>query len=121
MPLPRETLAALLRPSLPSGLRFLTYGRTLDGLTAPTLVLSLDEVVPSPQPQAWHRYQFSLKLIVPQAEFAEADENLEALLVEVLLALEATALPAWTSATRVVVDETWHGYSITFTADFDRN
>lgn len=117
----RQLLAQALEPLLPA-VRVLDYALELGGLEGPAVMIRLDEVLPSPQPQAWRRYRFTLVVVVDTITPGPADDELDATLELVLDALDLTDLPAWTSAQRAVVTDgedrpRWPAYEVGLTLD----
>lgn len=93
--------------------------RTVDGLTAPTVLVWSVSVVPSPLRMAWRDWTITAVCVVPQTDPTEIVEDaLEDLLADVLTALDdATAVGIlWTTAERVTLEGTWPAYRITTTA-----
>ena len=93
--------------------------RTLDGLSAPTVLVWSTSVVPSPLRMAWRDWSIAAVCAVPQTDPTEIVEDaLEDLLADVLTALDdASAVGIlWTTADRVTLDGAWPAYRITITA-----
>lgn len=114
---PRALVADALAASLePAGVIVLPFARDVGVITAPTVMVRLDEVSRLPQAPASHQlYQYTLVVLVPQTEPGPADVALDALLEDVLFAVEHnTTLPQWRTAKRGVwLDTTTPAYEVT--------
>lgn len=116
---PRLQLVDVLEPLVPDGVRVLGFARDLDAPgTAGTVMVRVDEVVPSSQPQAVREYRVALVLVVAQTTTGEDD--LDDLLETVLALLEETKTGiVWTAARRATFEEKFPAYEIDTTVHFN--
>lgn len=120
MATPRGQVVDILAGLAPEGVRVLPYARDID---APgrdgTVMVRVDEVTPSSQPQALREYGIALVLVVPQVTTGE--DLLDGLLEAVLKLLEKSRTGiVWTAARRAVFEEKFPAYEITTTVHFDK-
>lgn len=122
MSTPRSEVASVLTAALPADIRIIPYARSLDAAGATgTVMIRIDEVNPSANPQALREYVFALILVVPQT--TTADDDLDALLEDVLHALESRDVPngiVWTHAARATFEEKFPAYQVDLTVHFAR-
>lgn len=108
----RDEVVAALRDSVPEGITVMPYSRSADAVSGPTVMVRVDEVRPSDQPQAFREYQFSLLVITDRTEPGVADAELDALLEDVLYALDQSRLPVWTNATPANFEDAFPCYQV---------
>lgn len=96
----------------PLAVTVMAYSRSVDNIERDTVMVRVDEVRPSSQPQAFRQYGFALLVMVPQTEPGVADLALDDLLEDVLLALDDSELPTWSLATRAVYEEKFPCYQV---------
>lgn len=122
MTTPRLALASALATALPDNVHVEPYARDGYVVTKPTVMLRIDEVSRSVKaPQADRRYTYALLVVVPQTStHGPADDRLDALLEDVLYAIEQDHdLPQWTSCKRAVfADDELPAYEVTIPVDF---
>ena len=96
----------------PASFRVRTDYRVVDGLEAPTVLVRLESL--TPDPPAWVTATVHLLVATPATE---DEDELEAWLADVLAALSTDDAHGilWTTATRVVLDDTWPAWDITTT------
>ena len=98
------------------------YARNVDALPGPTLMVRVDEVNPHPNARSWRAYTVALLVIVPHTDVvADAEAELDALLEDVLHALEQDTTPlTWSTARRAVFEGDWPCYEITLTVPISK-
>lgn len=111
----RQLVVDALTLSLPDEVTVMPYARALVAITGPTVLVRVDTVTPSTQPQAWHLYAMSLCVLTALQDPAAAEAELDDLLLDVLFAIDSSDLPAWTLARRATFDDTLHGYEVVLT------
>lgn len=122
------TLAAEAGPGLPlAGVAVIAYARNIDPPQVPTVLVRVDEVSPSvpsrdnPIPNAWRTYGFALVLVPSTSEPGTADDELDALLEDVLYAIDQHDRLTWTKATRgTYQDTTYPAYEVALTVPFTK-
>lgn len=87
----------------------------LGTLTRAAVRVRVDTVRPSTNPQAWHTYDLALVIVSALQDAEAAEAELDDLLLDVLFAVEDTESLVWTTATRVTVDDSLHGYQVALT------
>lgn len=100
----RAALDALIRPHLPAGIDLVTYSRDLGTVTRSTVMLRLDRVTPGPA-SGFRNYSFALVLVAAKTAPGPGDDELEALLEDVLFIVEnklGEVAVTWTEAQRGV-------------------
>lgn len=103
----RSEIAALLQgPLQTAGVRLIPYSRDIDLPETNTVMIRLDRVIPAAA-RGLTTYEFSLILIAAKQTAPAADDELEELLEDVLLALDkrSDAGITWSSATRATYKE----------------
>lgn len=118
---PRAQVVNVLTAALPPDITVLPYAKNLDTAGNGTVMVRIDEVVPSSNPQALREYRFALVLVVPQT--LTGDDLLDALLEDVLYALESRDVPngiVWNSATRATFEDKFPAYQVDLTVHFAR-
>lgn len=112
----RSEVVAVLSTALPTDIEVMPYARNIDSAGKGRVMVRVDEVVPSDQPQALREYRFALILVVPQT--TTGDDELDALLEDVLYALESRDVPngiVWRTATRATYEEKFPAYQVDIT------
>lgn len=104
----RDDAVATLRQAVPNDLDVEPYSRAgIEALSRPSILVKLTNVEPEPTaPQAARRYTFELVLVSALTEAGPADDELEALLEDVLYVLEQHDRFVFVSATRGVYEGT---------------
>lgn len=83
-------------------------------ITEPTVMVRVDRARPGAHPRAWRSYDVALLVIAPKTEVGPADDQLDDLLEDVLLALEESPdLITWTTAERAVYQDAQPAYEVT--------
>lgn len=112
----RQLVVAALEAALaPQDVTVMAYSRSVDNIARNTVMVRVDEVRPSTNPQAFREYTFALLVLVPQTEPGVADAELDALLEDVLHAIDQSDLPVWTLASRASFEERFPAYEIALT------
>lgn len=114
----RSDVAAALKPLLPTRIKIIDVPRSLDGLEAnhPVVVLYRESVKPAPNAMGTCLNSMSLWIINPGADLTRAENALDALLDEVLGALDDIMWLNWETAERSVFgDNQAPAYKITMT------
>lgn len=116
MSIARQHVVQALQDGL-TGVTVIPYAR---GITpaGPTVLVRVDQVTPVPQaPIAGYRiYQVAVLVVTPLIDpTGPADDAADELLERVLAVVEATPDLTWSTAARVVVDDTLLGYQVTLT------
>lgn len=108
----RTEVVAALTAVLPSDITILPYSRSIDPPYQSTVMVRVDEVRPSVQPQAFREYKFAVLVIAKHATFGAADDELDSLLEDVLLAIDKSTLLTWQLATRASFEEKYPAYEV---------
>lgn len=108
----RDEVVAVLTAAMPTGIAVLPYSRDIDPPSQPTVMVRIDEVTPSSQPQALRDYGFALILVASKTTPGPADDELDALLEDVLTALDASEQITWSKATRATFNEQYPAYQV---------
>lgn len=111
----RSLVVDALNAALDSDVVVIPYARNLDAILGPTVMVRIDSVTPSTQPQAWHLYEMSLCVVTALQDSLAAEAELDDLLLDVLFAVDQSDLPTWTVARRATFDDTLHGYEVVLT------
>lgn len=103
MPTPRQIIVAALDAALPSDVDVITYAHNIDAPTRSTVMVRVDRVTPAGNLRA---YTFGLVLIAAKTTSGPADDELDALLEDVLFAIR-TSMDGmtWTEAIRATYGE----------------
>lgn len=114
----RSEITALLTATgaLP-GVQVIAYAREIDPPQMSTVMVRIDEVRPSKVAQGLQDYDFALVCIAAKTAAGPGDDELDALLEDVLLAVQK-ASPAgitWSSAKRATYNETNPAYEVACT------
>lgn len=108
MALAREHIVTILTGALPSDVVVIPYARDIDPPSKSTVMVRIDTLRPSRAAGGLWQVDAALVLIAARTTPGPADDELEALLQDVLYALNredvATAL-SWTEAKRAVYGE----------------
>lgn len=118
MPTPREVVSTILTGTLPNSIDVVPYGRNVDLITKPTVLVFIDEVAPAKTGGSQMRdYTFSLVLLSPlTVQTGAMDDELDDTLEEVLLALTSGVDGVlWGKATRGTFEEKYPAYTVTIT------
>lgn len=114
----RDEVVALLQAVLPDDINVMPYARSIDSITASTVMVAIDEITPGPVPQAAWEMTFALYCLTPMTTAGPADDELDALVLDVLFAMESSAIPntvRWTKATRATWEEQYPAYRVDIT------
>lgn len=103
-----DTLGTLV----PEGINVIPYAREIDPPTKPTVMVRIDEVNPSQFPTAIRDYGMALILIASKTAPGPADDELDALLEDVLTALDGSDQMSWSKATRATYNEQYPAYQV---------
>lgn len=120
--LARDVIVALLSAHVPSGVDVIAYARNIDPPSRSTVMVRIDKVTPSRAASALWEVTAALVLVSAKVTPGAGDDELDALLQDVLYALDqqdvANAL-SWTEANRAVYgepDPTNPAYEVVVTA-----
>lgn len=111
----RDEMVGLLQALLPSDIDVMPYAKNVDAIARSTVMVRIDEVTPSNMPQALRQYVFALLLLTPLTTAGPADDELDALLEDVLLALESSVndnRAIWSKATRATYEDKFPAYQV---------
>jgi len=115
---PRAAAHAALALELPTDVRVMAYARNIDRPDRDVVMLRQDGVEPHPAAPESHR-RYTLTAIVVGAKVdpdGGADDNLDALLEDVLHAVESSPILGWTEARRGTwLNTTAPAYEVTVT------
>jgi hypothetical protein len=102
MPSVRQQLADLLKPLLPSNVKIIDVPRSVDGVEAKKPVIIIYRETRAKAPNAIGDYMdtFTLWVISPFVDVRRAEDGLDDLLDEVLLALDTITWLNWSTAER---------------------
>lgn len=100
----RKAVAAALKPMLPSRVKLIDVPRSIDGLEVNKPVVLLYREKRSKAPNAIGDYQDTLALwvITPGVDPARAEDALDDILDDVILAVDSVKQIQWTSADRSI-------------------
>lgn len=112
----RSELKALLTApgALPADVALLDYASQIDPPARSTVMVRLDEVRPHPV-EGIRTYAFTLILLAAKVATGPADDELEALLEDVLLAISKPSGLAWEKAARGVYAESTPAFEVPLT------
>ena len=99
----RAHVHAALSPNMPAGVDFRAYPARIDTPNKRTVMIRVEDVRPDERaPVKFYLFTYTLLLVSPFTDDGRgaADEDLDELLEDVLLAVEATPDVQWTAATR---------------------
>jgi hypothetical protein len=117
----RNELVTLLDGLLPTDVDVIPYARAIDAPKRSTVLVRIDEVVPDPLPQVWRGYKFALVLIAARTDpDGPADDELDALLEDVLYAIDQSDTITWDKASRAVYRDTNPAYEVTLNVPFTK-
>ncbi|CCH79084.1 hypothetical protein BN12_40054 [Nostocoides japonicum T1-X7] len=110
----RAAVADLLTEHLPDDVDVIPYARNIDSPARSTVMLRLDEVTPGVA-SGLGTYTFALLLIAAKTSPGPADDELDALLEDVLYALDrlSDAGVTWSSARRATYEDKNPAYEVT--------
>ncbi|MBD3782447.1 MAG: hypothetical protein IE926_05735 [Micrococcales bacterium] len=122
MSTPRQLVADVLNAKLPNGTRVEPYAHDLDTITRDTVMLRIDEVTPHRElPRSHRNYRYTVIVLVPVNRKGSADDRLDALLEDVLHALDSTDLPSWSKVERGVwLNTTTPAYEVALDVPFSK-
>lgn len=100
----RSDLVAALKPLLPARIKFVDSPRSLDGLEAKTPVVQVyrETLAKAPNAQGTYLNTFALWIISPGVDVPRAEDTLDDLLDQVVVALDQVKWLNWTTADRSV-------------------
>lgn len=102
----RAELVAVLSPLLP-GIVVEAYSKDITPPAFTTVLVRLDSVEPMPEaPLGYRRYTFDVIVVAVKSEPGAADDELDAALEDVLMALDKSGVTTWTRAERGVFEST---------------
>lgn len=114
MTLPRDLVVDALNATAPDGVQVEPYARGLDNVARPVVMVRVDAVAPARNvAQGQRRYGCAVLVVVPTTDPGPADDELDALLEDVLEAIELAPKLDWTEAKRATLDDTWPAYEVT--------
>lgn len=98
----RSDLAAALKPLLPRNVKIVDVPRGLDGIetSRPVIMLYRETVEKAPNAQGSYFNTFAVWIISPNVDPKRAEDQLDAMLDEVIPALDAIAWLNWSKAER---------------------
>lgn len=110
----RAQIVDTLKLSLPRHWRFITSEGMPDRIDVPTVTVRQYEIEKLPQaPTGAYRYNFTVQLLSPVTDTAKAEDQLDELLPELLLALDDIPYVLWTTATKTLVNDLYFAYGLT--------
>lgn len=113
----RAQIEASLKPLLPKAWTIVPTQRTLDVFTKPVVMLKQDRIEHAPTaPLAAHLVSFIVTVADPNSDPAAAEDDLDAEVSELLLALGAIDYLNWTEAQKVLFQDRYLAYDITLQA-----
>jgi len=110
----RDLVHQELLAQLPAGYEVERWAPQLDNVQAPTLLLRVDTITPTPA-AGMHarRYGFTVLAVHPTAGATVEDvAEVDALAEDVLHAIDVSRKLTWTDAKRVSVDDAWAGWEV---------
>jgi hypothetical protein len=98
----RAQLAAALKPLLPSKVKLVSIPRSLDGIESrqPVVLLYREKLEKAPNAQGDYLATFALWIITPGIDPQRAEDALDDILDDVILALDGVNFVHWSSAER---------------------
>lgn len=96
------------------------YATGLGTITGPTVLVRVDTITPAALPHAWLTYEVALAVLSGLSDLSAAEDELDALLLDVLYAVDECDQLTWDRATRATFDDTLHGYSVVLTVHVSR-
>lgn len=93
------------------------YAREIDPPALPTVMVRIDEVRVSTNPQAWRDYRFALVLVPTKTAPGPADDELDGFLEDVLFAIDGADTIQWEVAHRATYNEL-PAYEVILTVTF---
>lgn len=104
------------------GVRVVGYARNIDPPSKPTVMVRLDEAEPGAgAPNVWRRYAFALVVLPAKTHGSAADDELDALLEDVLYAIEQAPNLTWSKAARgTYQDNSYPAYEVTLSVPFTK-
>lgn len=112
MSTPRRVLADRLTTELGAEYRVVGWAKGMDRLDRRTVMVWTDTLAPTGIGSDRLDLTLAVWVLTPHTTAELADDDLDEALAEVLAALLTLDVFAWTSATRDVWDDAWHGYRI---------
>ncbi|NQX34051.1 hypothetical protein [Herbiconiux sp. VKM Ac-2851] len=110
-----ENLVGLLKPMLPEKFRYVTSERNIDTLSAPTVIVTLQNIEPAPNIQAGSNLlTFRVTIAVPTSNFDKAEESLEDAVLGLLAAFDDLPAFLWSGANKVRYEDSL-AFDITLT------
>lgn len=102
---PRAALAAILKPLLPEGWKFVLTNRFTDTLSATTVWLKQERITRLPvTPQAAHLIEYTVTIATPLTDFDKAEDRLDDEVNALIHALDVAGIE-WTSAEKKLLSE----------------
>ena len=113
----RVQVTEAIAVAMPPGVDVIGYARQIAPPARSTVMVRIDEVTrPAGLPQGCRAYKFALVLIAAQTDpGGPADDELDALLEDVLHALDTGSDLTWDTASRAVYNETNPAYEVGLT------
>lgn len=98
----RAQLAAALKPLLPSQVKLVNVPRSLDGIETnkPVVLLYREKLAKAPNALGDYLATFALWVITPGIDPQRAEDALDDILDDVILALDSISFVQWTTAER---------------------
>lgn len=106
--LARDQIVSVLQAAMPADVVVMPYARNISSPSKSTVMVRIDTMKPSPAAGALWSVDAALVLVAAQTTPGPADDELDALLQDVLFALESQDVAnaiTWTEATRAVYGE----------------
>ncbi|SMQ73476.1 hypothetical protein [Agreia sp. VKM Ac-1783] len=120
MSTPRQTLATVLKPLIPTGWRIVPDERTTGISDQTKVTFKLTQITRNAAaPQAAHDIEFIVTITSPREDISKAEDELDDDVVTLLHALDTAGIP-WTVATKVL-DKDRLGYDITLTLTSEKD
>lgn len=109
----RKQLSDALAPHLP-GVKIVAASRSLDKLTGPTAQLTLREFTRLPDaPIGKHKAEFTVTVITPLVTPQRAEDDLDALVADLVHGIDQIDWLSWESARKVIYADTHLAYDVT--------
>lgn len=124
MATPRQLLTDMLTTALPSDIDVIAYSHNIEAPVRSTVMVRVDKVRNSPTGLGLRDYDFVLVLIAAKTTYGPADDELDALLEDVLGSLSSQDIPngvTFTEALRATYgepDATNPAYDVSITVTF---
>lgn len=117
----RKQLADQLAPFLP-GVKLVPSSRALDNLDRKVVQISLMEFSRLPEaPQGAHKATFTVTVVTPITTPQRAEDELDALVGDLVNAIDGIDWLSWESARKVIYNDRYLAYDVTVYAVTQKN